>query len=85
MLRLVSDNHDPEGPDYANIAEMLRQYAGELEKGVYGEVFSVVVVLECAARPIILGCGEEPTPYELMGIFEAAKLQAFADHVVDEG
>jgi hypothetical protein len=79
-LRLVSDNPDPSGPDYGNIPEMLRQYAAEIEAGQYGEPLSVVMVVERDEDLLILGCGEDPSPYELMGLFEAAKLQAFADH-----
>jgi hypothetical protein len=32
----------------------------------------------------ILGWGENTSSFELMGIFEAAKLQVFADHVSDD-
>jgi hypothetical protein len=80
-LRLVADNPEPGLPDYRNIAEMLRQYANEIEAGQYGDIVSALLVLETPTKPITLGCGEEPTPYEVMGIFEAAKLHAFADHV----
>jgi hypothetical protein len=78
-LRLVSDNANPTGPDYGDIPAMLRQYANEIEAGQYGEVISAVIVLELEEDISILGCGEDPTPYELMGVFEAAKLKIFAD------
>jgi hypothetical protein len=38
-----------------------------------------LLVIETPDEIKTLGCGEDPTPYEVMGIFEAAKLQAFAD------
>jgi hypothetical protein len=84
-LRLVSDNPEPGRPDYADIAAMLRQYAGEIEAGQYGDdVICALLVLETPAKPLVLGCGEEPSPYEMMGLFEAAKLNVFADQVTIE-
>ncbi len=78
-LRLVSDNETPGTPDYANIAQMLRQYANEIEAGQYGELDCAILVMQ-GEDIMVLGCGEDPTAFELMGLFEAAKLQAFADH-----
>lgn len=83
-LRVVSDNEEITGPDYANIPEMLRQYANEIDAGQYGEVFRGIVVLELDDSLVTLGCGEDSTPYELMGIFEAAKLRVFADDLIEE-
>jgi hypothetical protein len=83
-LRLVSDNAEPRSPDYANIPEMLRQYAAEIEAGAYGDPICAVLIIERADQLAILGCGEEPTAYEMMGLFEAAKLKAFADDFVDD-
>lgn len=82
-LRLVSDNAEPGLPDYGNIPEMLRQYANELEAGQYGDVASVILLLD-GPNLNWLGCGEEPTPYELMGLFESAKLRVFADDVIED-
>jgi hypothetical protein len=79
MLRLVSSSDDPAGVDYRNVAESLRLYAAEIEAGRYGEVICALLVIETPDEIKTLGCGEDPTPYEVMGIFEAAKLQAFAD------
>ena len=83
-LRLVTNNDEPGIPDYANIAEMLRQYAGEIEAGQYGDVICALLVLETPAKPLVLGCGENPTPYEVMGIFEAAKLHTLADTLITD-
>lgn len=84
-LRLVSDNPEPTAPDYSNIPEMLRQYAAEIEAGQYGDTnLAVLVMLDVDDALTIVGCGEDPTPIELMGLFEAAKLQSFADHVSDD-
>ena len=82
-LRLVSDNADPTGPDYANIVAMLRQYANEIEAGQYGEPIRAIMVMQLEDELLTLGCGEEPTAYELMGMFEAAKLRVFADDLND--
>ena len=77
-LRLVSDNEEP---DNTNLPAMLRQYAKDIEAGEFGEVRMGVLLLESGD---ILDLGEEVSAYELMGLFEAAKLQAFADHVSDD-
>ena len=79
-LRLVTDNEDPTGPDYGNIPEMLRQYAAEIEAGQYGEPISVTLVVERKEDDLmLLGCGEEPSHYELIGLMEVAKLTAIAE------
>lgn len=83
-LKLVADNAEPGTPDYGNIPAMLRQYANEIEAGRYGEVLSTLLVVERTDGLAILGCGSEPTPYEMMGLFEAAKLRVFADDLVDD-
>ena len=78
-LRLVSDNSDPEGPDYANVPQMLRQYANEIEAGQYGDVEMAMIAVLAGDDVFTLGCGEEPTPLEMIGMFEAAKLKTLAD------
>jgi hypothetical protein len=83
-LRLVSDNAEPGQPDYGNIPDMLRQYANELEAGQYGEVLTVALALAKPGRVFTLGCGDEVTPLEFMGLFEAAKLCVFADDLTEE-
>jgi hypothetical protein len=41
-------------------------------------------VVQCEDGTLtMLGWGENTSPFELMGICEAAKLQAFADYVSD--
>lgn len=77
-LRLVSDN---EKPEHSNLPAMLRQYAKEIEAGEFGDITMAVLLLETGD---VLHLGEEISAYETMGLFEAAKLQAFADHVADE-
>lgn len=83
-LRLVVENDEPGTADYGDIPAMLRQYAAEIETGQYGEVFRAVMVMELTDGIATLGCGEDPTPYELMGLFEAAKLRVFADDLTDD-
>lgn len=80
-LRLVSDNvtEIPVG-NLMDIADMARRYASDLE---YGEVERTVVITQLADGSLnILGWGENTTAYELMGLFEAAKLRVFADDAI---
>jgi hypothetical protein len=77
-LRLVSDI---ESPDNTNVPAMLRQYAKEIEAGEFGDVTMGVLLLESGD---VLHLGEEFSAYEVMGLFEAAKLQTFADTVIED-
>ena len=65
-----------------DIGGMLRRMADMVDAGDYGEVISMITL---AIRPdgmTICPHGEAMSHYELMGLFEAAKLRVFADDVV---
>lgn len=82
MLKLV---HDADTADtitlrsLSNIPSMARGFADDLEAGEWGDVTRAIVLVENEDGIVILGWGDGCTAYELMGLFEAAKLKAFAD------
>lgn len=81
-IRLVSDNTNVEQlpvRNLADIAGMARGFADDVDAGRWGTVDRVVAIVENEAGIVILGWGENTTAYELMGIFEAAKLRVFAE------
>jgi hypothetical protein len=67
-----------------NIAEQARNFGLDVEGGDWGDVTRVVVLVEneCGITP--LGWGEQATAYEMMGMFEAAKLKVFAEDFCEE-
>ena len=84
-LRLVDDNVTPLPVRNLNdIASMARGFADDLDSQAYGEVTRVICIAEHEAGLAILGWGENTSPYELMGLFEAAKLRVFADDAIDD-
>jgi hypothetical protein len=82
-LKLVSDNVSelPVG-NLMDIGGMARRFADDLEAGHYGDVLRTVTIVECDGGIILLGWGENTSSYELMGLFEAAKLRVFADDAI---
>jgi hypothetical protein len=68
----------------ADIAANLRLLADSIDKGEQGEMRSCVFVIVYGSGLAIHVKGENCSPYELMGLFEAAKLRVFADDAVDE-
>jgi hypothetical protein len=68
-------------PD-ATIADELQEFTDNLEPDAVG-VISVVVLADNTLR--IAWFGENYSSYELMGLFEAAKLRVFADDVIEDG
>ena len=68
-----------------NIAAMARQFADDIEAGDFSVVHNALVVIMRDDGLTILTWGEGASPYEMMGAFEAAKLNVFADTVIDEG
>jgi hypothetical protein len=84
-LRVVSDNTLPLPiGNLMDIAGMARRFADQIDAGEYGDVIRAVVVLETPEALTTIGWGENTTAYELMGIFEAAKLRVFADDLIDD-
>ena len=84
-LKLVSDNtvELPVG-NLMDIAGMARRFADDLESGNYGDVLRSVLVVESDYGLTLLGWGENTSAYELMGLFEAAKLRVFADDAIED-
>jgi hypothetical protein len=82
-LKLVSDNVSELPVDnLMDIGDMARRFADDIDAGEYGEVVRTVTVIECDRGLVILGWSENTTSYELMGLFEAAKLRVFADDAI---
>jgi hypothetical protein len=73
-LRLVAVEGDP--IPASTLAEELEAFADSIEPDATG-VISVVVLGDSSLR--VAWHGEDYSPYELMGLFEAAKLRVFAD------
>lgn len=84
-LKLVSDNtvELPVG-NLMDISGMARRFADGLDKGEFGDVIRTVCIIETECGLTLLGWGENTSAYELMGLFEAAKLRVFADDAIDE-
>lgn len=81
-VRLEVDNTNVEHlpiRNLADIAGMARGFADDLDAGRWGNCDRVVCIVENEEGIAILGWGENTTAYELMGIFEAAKLRVFAE------
>jgi hypothetical protein len=85
-VKLVVDNENVAALPVGNlmdIAGMAERFAEDLRTGEYGDVARSVLIVETPEGLTMLGWGENTTNYELMGLFEAAKLQVFADYVSD--
>jgi hypothetical protein len=84
-LRLVSNVETIPVGNLMDIGGMARRFAEDTDKGEYGEVErTVVVVQRTDGSLVILGWGENSSAYELMGLFEAAKLRVFADDAIED-
>lgn len=84
-LKLVADNtvELPVG-NLMDIAGMARRFADQLDASEYGDVIRTVCIVETTQGLTLLGWGENTSAYELMGIFEAAKLRVFADDMIED-
>lgn len=85
-MKLVVDNI-AELPirNLGDIANMARGFADDVDAGDWHDIHRAVVVVQGEDGTLtLLGWGENTSSFELMGIFEAAKLQVFADHVSEE-
>lgn len=86
-MKLVIDNDTVATLPIGNLMDiggMARRFADQLDAGEYGEVVRTLTVVETDTGLVILGWGENVTAYEMMGIFEAAKLRVFADDVIED-
>jgi hypothetical protein len=85
-LKLVSDNtvELPVG-NLMDIGGMARRFADDAEAGDHGDILRTVVVVQNEDGALrILGWGENTSSFELMGLFEAAKLRVFADDLIHD-
>lgn len=87
-MKLVVDNSNVETIPVGNLLDvsgMARGFADEVDDGQHGQVNRVILIVEHEDGIKLLGWGERDcTPYELMGLFEAAKLRVFADDFVED-
>jgi hypothetical protein len=83
-LRVVVDNTVSELDVYnfQDIADCARRYADQLEASEQGDPFRCIVIAQTDEGLAISVWGENTTAYELMGLFEAAKLRVFADDAI---
>lgn len=86
-LRIVSDNTNVENLPIRNLADiggMSRGFADDIDEGKWGKVDRVICLVENENGISILGWGDNTSAYELMGMFEAAKLRVFAEDFCDD-
>ena len=67
-----------------DVSAMARKFADDIDAGEYGEVDRVICIAENETGISIFGWGIGTSAYELMGLFEAAKLRVFADDMIDD-
>ena len=87
MIELAVDNTNvehlpPRG--LQDIGDLARGLGDEFDEGKWADVSAVVTIVVTADGMVVLPWGEAVNGYELMGIFEAAKLRVFADDMVDD-
>jgi hypothetical protein len=80
FLRLAVDNNVETLPigNLMDIGGMARELGKRLDAGEFGNVMTVVTLVASENGLSIHSWGQAPNGYELMGIFETAKLQCFA-------
>lgn len=84
-LRLVSDNVEQIPISHMmDLGGMARSLGDRLDSKEFGNVCSVVTLIAAEDGLSIHSWGQAPNGYELMGIFEAAKLQCFAADAHDD-
>jgi hypothetical protein len=85
-LKLVHDSNvvELDTPNYGDVPACLRRLADEIEQAIHADVFRAVVVLQTDEALSLATLGESSSAYELMGLFEAAKLRVFADDAIDD-
>jgi hypothetical protein len=79
-IRLAVDNGVATLPigNLMDVGGMARELGKRLDDGEFGEVTTVVTLIATDSGLSIHSWGQAPNGYELMGIFECAKLQCFA-------
>ena len=87
MIELAVDNSNVTQIPVGNLmdpADMARRFADNIDAGKWGQIGRVIVIVEHENSMVIMPWGENTGPYELMGMFEAAKLRVFADDLIDD-
>ncbi len=86
-LKIAVDNTNVTEFPHCNlmdIAAMSRRFADNIDAGEWPDMSRAVLLVEFGGSLAVLPWGESTTPYELMGLFEAAKLRVFADGLIDD-
>lgn len=84
-LKLVHDASNVEELPIDNLMDLggvARKLGQRLDEGAFGDVITVVTLICTADGLAIHSWGENPSGYELMGMFESAKLQVFAEDAI---
>ena len=87
MIELAVDNTNVETLPVGNLQDiggMLRKLADDLDASAHGDVISVVSIVVRPDGLSIFGFGDNCSAYEMMGMFEAAKLRVFADDMLED-
>jgi hypothetical protein len=88
MIKLAIDNESNVAPlpvyNVMDLGAMSRELGELFDEDAFGNVSSVVTLIVTDEGLRIKCSGENPSGYQLMGIFEAAKLQIFADNAFDD-
>jgi hypothetical protein len=87
-MKLVVDNDSNVEPlpvgNLMDIAGMARIFAEDIDTGKWGDATRALVIIQNDTGLTVLGWGENTSAYEMMGIFEAAKLRVFADDAIED-
>ena len=86
MIELAVDNTVVTLPvgNLSDIAGMARRFADQIEAGEYSGPTRAIVIVDRDDGLTVLSWGQGLSAYELMGIFEAAKLNVFAEDLADD-
>lgn len=85
-LKLVHDANVATIPiaNLNDLGGMARDLGERLDGNEFGDVVTIVTLIVTEDGLSIHSFGECPSGYELMGMFETAKLQCFADNVAGD-
>ncbi len=82
-LKLVAVGGEPV-PE-STLVDEVKEFAQGIETGAHGDVAgAVAIVVQSDGCLKICWFGEDYSPYELMGLLEAAKLTVFSDDVAED-
>ena len=83
-MKLVVDNTNSNVTDLQisnvqDIVQMADTFATDVSEGEYGLVRRVLVIVDGDEGLTLLGWGEGLSPFEAMGLYDAAKMTTYAD------